>query len=213
MVIRTLPPAPVVHLASAAALAGILGSATAPPAIATIATGVDAEARLPYWEVVERGISIRLVQRLPDQTRGFFHARGFAVADAERIAQSCVFQTVFRNLAPPSDPGVIEYDLRDWVVHAAGTRRPMKTREDWQREWTARAVPKAAQLAFEWALVPTRQTYGPGDYNWGMSVFDLAPGTAFDLDVVWRQRGERRSVRLTGLRCAPDIEIAPAVAP
>jgi hypothetical protein len=64
----------------------------AAPAVAVVNTGIDAEVQLPYWEVVEHGISMRLVQRLPDQTRGFFEARGFSVADSELIAQSCVFQ-------------------------------------------------------------------------------------------------------------------------
>lgn len=180
------------------------------PASAVINTGTDAEAQLPYWEVVEHGVSMRLVQRLPDQTRGFFEARGFSVADSELIAQSCVFQTVFRNVAPPSDPGVIEYNLEEWVVHAGGKQRKMKTREDWQKDWTARHVSKAAQLAFEWGLLPTRQTYRPGDYNWGMTVFNLVPGTTFDLDVVWRQGGERRSARLKGVVCAPDSHVSPA---
>jgi hypothetical protein len=180
------------------------------PIVAGVSRGIDEEARLPYWEVAEPDVAIRLVQRLPDQTRGFFQARGFPVPDAERIAQSCVFQTIFRNTSRPADPGPIEYDLREWVVRTAAGRQNLKTREDWAREWKARGAPKAAQLAFEWALLPTRQTYGPGDYNWGMSVFNLAPGAEFDLDVVWRQRGERRSVRLTGVQCAPDVEIPPA---
>jgi hypothetical protein len=180
------------------------------PAAAVISTGIDAEAELPYWEVVEHGVSIRLVQRLPDQTRGFYQARGFSIADAERVAQSCMFQTVIKNVAPPSDPGVIEYNLDEWIVHAGGAQRRMKTREDWQKEWTARRAPRAAQLAFEWGLMPTRQTYRPGDYNWGLSVFDLAPGTSFDLDAVWRQGGERRSARLKGVVCAPDSHVLPA---
>jgi hypothetical protein len=192
----------------AALVAAMLSLAA--PAAAVINTGTDAEAGLPYWEVVEHGVSIRLVQRLPDQTRGFFQARGFSVADSELIAQSCVFQTVFKNFAPPSDPGVIEYNLDEWIVHAAGTPRRMKTREDWQKEWTARRASKAAQLAFEWALLPTRQSYRPGDYNWGMSIFNLAPGTRFDLDVVWHQGGERRGARLKGVVCAPDIDVSPA---
>lgn len=179
------------------------------PAAAVISTGTDAEAELPYWEVVEHGVSIRLVQRLPDQTRGFYQARGFSIADSELVAQSCMFQTVIKNVAPPSDPKVIEYNLDEWVVHAGGAQRRMKTREDWQKEWTARRAPKAAQLAFEWGLIPTRQIYRPGDYNWGLSVFNLAPGTAFDLDVVWRQGGERRSARLRGVVCAPDIHVSP----
>ncbi len=184
----------------------------AQPVAAVVNTGTDDEALLPYWEVAEQGVSIRLVQRLPDQTRGFFQARGFSVADSELIAQNCVFQGVFKNLLPATDPGKIEYDLREWVVHATGAKRQMKTREDWKKIWTGRRAPQAAQLAFEWGLLPTRQTYGPGDYNWGMSVFGLAPGTEFDLDVVWHQRGERRSVRVKGMRCAPDSHPQP-VAP
>ena len=95
----------------------------AQPAAAAVNTGTDAEAGLPYWEVVEHGVSIRLVQRLPDQTRGFFQARGFSIADSELISQSCMFQTVFKNVAPPSDPGVIEYNLDEWIVHAGGAPR------------------------------------------------------------------------------------------
>ena len=180
-----------------------------PPAAAVVDTGTDAEAKLPYWEIVEQGVSIRLVQRLPEQTRGFFVARGFSEAHADRIALSCVFQTVFKNISHPSEPSPVEYNLRDWVVRAAGAPRVLKTREDWRKEWAARQAPQPAQLAFEWALLPTRQTYRPGDYNWGMSVFDLKPGTEFDLDVVWHQHGKQRAVRIKGMRCAPDIHLEP----
>ena len=189
--------------------AGLVMTLWLTPVFAAVNTGTDEEARLPYWEIVDRGVSIRLVQRLPDQTRGFFQARGFSEADAELIAQSCVFQTVFKNISQLSDPGPVEYDLRDWVVHAAGRPRAMKTREDWSKVWAARRAPKPARLAFEWALFPTRQTYRPGDYNWGMSVFDLRPGTVFDLDVVWRQYGKTHTVRLEGMQCAPDIHPGP----
>jgi hypothetical protein len=180
-----------------------------PPVAAVVNTGTDDEARLPFWEIAGQEVSIRLVQRLPDQTRGFFQARGFSVADSELIAQGCVFQTVFKNLSPATGPVRIEYDLREWVVHAAGAQHGMKTREHWKKIWTARRAPQAARLAFEWGLLPTRQTYGPGDYNWGMSVFGLAPGTPFELDVVWYQNGERRAVRVQGMRCAADVHPAP----
>ncbi len=181
----------------------------AQPVAAVVTTGTDDEARLPYWEIAEQGVSIRFVQRLPDQTRGFFQARGFSVADSELIAQSCVFQTVFKNLSLATEPVKIEYNLHEWVVQTAGAKRRMKTREDWKKIWIGRRAPQAAQLAFEWALLPTRQVYGPGDYNWGMSVFGLAPDTQFELDVVWRQNGERRTARLNGVRCAPDIHPQP----
>lgn len=174
-----------------------------------LSQGTDEEAQLPYWQVADGDTSIRLVQRLPDQTRGFFIARGFSEEHAERIAQSCVFQTVFQNIAPESRPGALEYDLREWVVLSAGKRGGMKTREDWKTEWQARSVPNTAQIAFEWALLPTKQVYQPGDYNWGMSIFNLKPGTVFDLEMVWRQRGETRRARIVGIRCAPDIQVVP----
>ncbi len=182
---------------------------TIAPAAAVVNTGTDEEARLPYWEIVEPGVSIRLVQRLPDQTRGFFQARGFSVEDSELIAQSCVFQTVFRNISAAPAPNTIEYNLREWVVRAAGARRGLKTREDWEKEWNARQAPPSARLAFEWSLLPTRQSYRPGDYNWGMSVFSLKPGDEFDLNVVWHQDGKKRTVPLKGVRCAPDVHLKP----
>ena len=176
---------------------------------AAINIGVDEEARLPYWEIAEPGVSIRLVQRLPDQTRGFFQARGFSVEDSEVIAQSCVFQTVFKNISSASAPSTIEYNLREWTVHADGARHGLKTREDWEKECTTRQTPPSARVAFEWSLLPTRQSYRTGDYNWGMSVFSLKPGDEFDLDVVWHQDGKKRSVPLKGVRCAPDIHLKP----
>ena len=182
---------------------------TTSPVAAEVNIGTDEEARLPYWEIVEPGISIRLVQRLPDQTRGFFQARGFSVEDSELIAQNCVFQAIFKNTSVSSQPGTVEYNLRDWVAHVAGARRGLMVREDWKKKWSARQAPHAAQLAFEWSLLPTRQSYRPGDYNWGMTLFGLAPGAEFDLDVVWWQAGKQRSVRLNALRCAPDIQIKP----
>ena len=191
-----------------AALAAAVLSCAA-PASAAVTTGIDAEANLPYWQFAQGHISVRLVQRLPDQTRGFFEARGFSTADADRIAQSCVFQTIFKNVA--SGPkGAIEYNLKEWAVHTGGEKRQMKTREDWQKEWTARGVPPPAQLAFEWSLIPTRQRYAAGDYNWGFSIFNLAPGTRFALDLVWRENGARRSGRINGVVCAPDVEVPPA---
>lgn len=179
------------------------------PALAgTISTGIDAEARLPYWQLQADGMTLRLVQRLPEQSRGFFEARGFSPADAELIAQSCVFQTIFKNTSADA-AGVLEYDLRDWRVHDRGRARAMKMREDWAPLWAARGAPAAARIAFEWALLPTRQTYRPGDYNWGMSMFGLPPGDTFDLQVVWKQHGRRQVALMKGMRCASDTAMPP----
>ena len=67
-----------------------------PAAKGTLLTGTDEAAQLPFWEWQDGVMSIRLVQRLPDQTRAFFMARGFDKQHAETIAQSCIFQTVYK---------------------------------------------------------------------------------------------------------------------
>ena len=181
----------------------------ATPATAAVTRGTDPEAQLPYWEVVDAGMSLRLVQRLPDQTRGFFQARGFNAQQADMIALNCVFQTVFRNTSTPDKGGNVEYNLRDWTVHAIGGRQGMKTREDWRGIWASKKASKSARVAFEWALLPTQQIYRPGDYNWGMSVFNLPPGSAFDLEVIWRWQGKTRSARIEEMRCAEDLRLEP----
>lgn len=182
-----------------------------PIAAGSVTTGIDAEAQLPYWEFNDGGVSIRLVQRLPDQTRAFFMARGFSADHAERIAQSCVFQTIFRNTSHESEPSPVEYDLRDWTVYHGGQGGAMKTREDWAGEWQRLAVGQGARIAFEWSLFPTRQSYQPGDYNWGMSIFDLKPGRHFDLELVWRQYGAVRTAVIKRIQCAPDAQPEAAV--
>lgn len=174
-----------------------------------VTTGVDAQAKLPYWQVADSGMSLRLVQRLPDQTRAFFMARGFTPPQAEVIAQSCVFQTVFKNTSKDAAPSPLSYDLQQWVVHYHGRRRAMVIREDWPHMWHGNAPTQAAQIALNWALLPTRQRYQPGDYNWGMSVFGLKPGAKFDLELVWHQYGKTRTVRIKEIQCAPDIHPAP----
>ena len=174
-----------------------------------VQTGIDPEAQLPYWELHNSHMSLRLIQRMPDQTRAFFQARGFTPDNTELIARSCVFQTVFKNTSNQSIPSPLEYNLNDWTVRHNNTAGKMKMREDWKREWIAREVPIAAQLAFEWALYPTWQIYQPGDYNWGMSIFNLKPGSVFDLEVVWQQSGKHHSTIIRDLKCAPDEYLAP----
>lgn len=176
---------------------------------ARVTKGVDAQAQLPYWQVADRGMSLRLVQRLPDQTRAFFMARGFTPPQAEVIAQRCVFQTVFRNTSKGTAPSPLSYDLHEWVVHYRGRRRAMLTRQAWPHMWRGKAPSQPAQIALNWALLPTRQRYQPGDFNWGMSVFGLEPGAKFDLDVVWHQYGKTRTVRIKEIQCAPDIHPTP----
>lgn len=185
-------------------LPAMLALLSAWPLGAAVTHGVDPEAHLPYWEITRPGMNLRLVQRLPDQSRAFFMARGFSAEAVEPIAQSCVFQTIFTNTSHLAEPSPIEYSLNDWVVRHADEEYGMKTREDWAEVWVERDVPRPARIAFEWALFPTHQTYHPGDYNWGMSIIDLSPGSEFDLTVVWHQYGRRHEATIEDMRCAAD---------
>ena len=53
-------------------------------------------------------------------------------------------------------------------------------------------------------MLPTRQTFQPGDYNWGMTSFGLPPGARFDLDLVIEIDGHAVTETLSGLVCAAD---------
>ena len=76
-------------------------------------------------------------------------------------------------------------------------------------EWDKKNVSESSKLAFKWALVPTQMEYRPNDYNWGMSFFNLKPGSVFDLKVVWRQYDKTHDYVIKGMQCAPDIHPDP----
>ncbi len=180
--------------------------ADAPPSGAT--QGRDPQTDLRYWRWNADGILFELTQRLPDQTRGFFEARGFDQQIANEIAMSCVFQTNFKNSAPSGD-GTVAFDLSKWRAVTDSGRHRLLTREVWHRRWSQRPVTKAARIALEWSLLPTRQRYAPGDYNWGMTSFGLAPGRSFTLEFNWVHDGRTFSRTLTDIECAADIQQPP----
>jgi len=72
---------------------------------AEITTGQDQENGLRFWTWTHDGVSVQLLQLLPDQTRAFFLGRGFGREEADRIGRSCVFQTIFRSRDWRADVG------------------------------------------------------------------------------------------------------------
>jgi hypothetical protein len=192
-------------------ISAIILTIVASPAIAAVklTTGKDEQSFLPYWQIVDQGINLRLVQRLPDQVRGFFMSRKFSEDQAEIAANSCTFQTVFRNISNLSKPDTLKYNLRDWVIEYKGKKRRMKVREDWEKEWLAKKVKTPSRMDFEWAQVPTDWQYEPGDYNWGMTFMNLKPGSVFNLTVVWTQYGKTHRHTIKDIQCAPDIHPDP----
>lgn len=170
--------------------------------------GSDPDSGLKFWQWKADGVLFELTQRLPDQTWGFFEARGFDPIVADEIARACVFQSNFKNTAAPGG-GSIQFDLNEWRVITNKGPRSMLVREHWDAAWTKRTVTKAARIALEWSLLPTRQQYAPGDYNWGMTVYGLPPGTIFDLEFRWYQNDQPFTRKIEDIECAPDIHINP----
>ena len=167
-------------------------------------TGVAADTGLRYWEWNAQGVLFRLTQRLPDQTRAYFMARGFDSGYADRIANQCIFQSMFKNIAG-SGGATISIDLDTWRVNSNSGEGRLLTREEWQDEMRKNDISRAATIAFEWSLLPTQQVYTPGDYNWGMTSYGLEPGKTFDLDFSWKREGRVFQGHLKGVECAPDI--------
>jgi len=173
---------------------------------AEVVHSANDETGLRKWHLVEGNLEVELVQRLPDQTRGFFMARGFSAAIADEIAASCIFQTIIRNTGSQADGGTVGVDLAQWrVIHAAG-EQGIRLKQPWLASWPDTAVSKASRLAFQWALFPTRQEFLVDDYNWGMTAFGLPPGAVFDLDLVWQENGAAHTARIVAIECAPDVE-------
>ncbi len=175
-------------------------------ALAGLVRKANPETGLVGWKFDRGAFELEIVQRLPDQTRAFFLARGFPSAEADRLAVHCVMQTIVRNTGRPGEASPIRVDLREWRVAHGGAIRPLRHKEAWLAEWTKTgAVPPPARLAFRWSTLPTEQVYEPrGDYNWGMTIYDLPPGSRFDLYVVWHAGARRHAAWLRGLECAPD---------
>lgn len=167
-------------------------------AAVTVETGEKTGLRTWLW--THEGVSLRLVQRLPDQTRAYLQARGFAADTADAIATTCFFGSMFRN------DGVLplDFDLNTWKVVQKGKKTSLFVREYWKKRLRPLSVPKAARIALNWSLMPSRQHFEPGDYNWGMTVYGLPPGEHFDLHLQLQLGGKTVKAIIPDLQCAPE---------
>lgn len=178
------------------------------PVLLKVERGEDPATGLKYWLWDHNGFYLRLTQRLPDQTRAYFEARGFNQASAEILATSCVFQTMVKNTG--TEPGSkIDAKLSDWQVVSDGKQQAMLLREHWQKTWQQNKLPESALIALEWSLLPSQIIYDINDYNWGMSSYGLPPGSTFDLIFSWNRNGKSYQGRINDVICAEDIHLDP----
>ncbi len=171
--------------------------------IAELSQKLNKETGLIGWKFQQGNLELELIQRLPDQTRAFFMARGFPTDIADDLGKSCIFQTIIRN-TDKTDGHPLTVNLKDWTLNHSGQIQPLKLKESWDQSWPDTQISKSARLAFRWGTFPTKQTFRAGDYNWGMISFGLLPGTRFDLQLVWQVEEKKYSAQIDKLICAED---------
>jgi hypothetical protein len=163
----------------------------------------DPETGLESWQIETRGIQVRLTQISPDQARAFYQARGFTAEQAEDYASSCVFMTVVRNIGTLP----IEHRLADWrYVAGSGKARSLRSKAEWDATWVDRGVSEPARIAFARAQFPATQTFHAGDWNQGMTTYQLPRGSRFNLVVNWRAGDAARKTTLENVRCMDEIQ-------
>lgn len=171
----------------------------------------DPSTGLESWNWQDDQVTVEMIQRLPDQTRGFFLARGFPPAAVERIALGCLFQTIIRNTG--TDGPSVHIDLSKWQIRSGSSTKDIRLKSNWDQEWKETGVSREARIAFRWALFPTVQSFESGDYNWGMTTMDLPPGTRFDLHLTWLIDNEAREAIIPDMQCPLDRHPEPPALP
>ncbi len=172
---------------------------------AAVSMNKNPSTQLISWALTEGNFKLELIQRLPDQTRAFFQARGFSRKVANDIALSCIFQAIGKNISNSKHVNSISYSLKDWELRVNNKLQNIKLKETWGKEWSTSDVNAAAKIAFTWATFPTQQIFASeGDYGWGMISFGLPPKSVFDLKVVWKDNNKIKSAWIHSITCPKD---------
>ncbi len=179
---------------------------------AQIEAEIDESTGLKTWKLIQSGLELQLVQRSPDQTRGFYLGRGFTKKDSNEIATQCVFQTIVKNTALQKTGEAISIALKTWRLKKINAENDqtqrIKLKEDWASQWSQdnnKQVTPSARIAFKWSTFPSEQTFeAGGDYNWGMITFGLPPGEQFDLHVFWHTNQQTHEQWISNIQCPID---------
>lgn len=154
----------------------------------------DPETGLLSWSVEGPGLSLQLIQMLPDYVAAVYASRGLPPAVLESIAAYCVFGTIVTNTSDEQ----VSYRVADWrYLSADGRQHRVRTKSEWLDEWQKMGV------AYRWSILPDDQTFEPGDWSQGFTTIALPPDSVFTLLYSWRYRDETHSGKIEGLRCAP----------
>jgi hypothetical protein len=164
-------------------------------------TDDDAVAAFRWIAETKTGVRFTFAQRIPDQTRSFYLARGFPSPASSLYATACIYQVILNN---DSKDRVVKIDLADWRVIYNGKKKPIKLESDWQKTWQEMNISKSSRIAFRWSQFPKIQKHKPGDWFQGMAAADLPPSTEFDLYIKWLENDKPHDAIIHKLQCAAD---------
>ena len=155
----------------------------------------DPATGLLTWKTRQPGLSLQLIQLLPDYVTAVYSARGLPPSLVKTMASHCVFGTIIKNESDEQ----LSYRVADWryVTDDGKTQQPIKTKSEWVKEWKDQGV------SFRWSILPDDQTFEPGDWSQGFTTIPLPPDSSLKLIYTWRYQGENHKHTLEGLRCAP----------
>ena len=154
----------------------------------------DPATGLISWKIQEPGLSLQLIQLLPDYVTAVYSARGLPPSLVKTMASYCVFGTIIKNESGEQ----LSYRVADWrYVTEDGTGHPIKTKTEWVKEWQDQGV------SFRWSILPDDQTFEHGDWSQGFTTIPLPPDSSLNLIYTWRSQGENHKGTLERLRCAP----------
>jgi hypothetical protein len=164
-------------------------------AAADVQRATNPDTGLLSWKVEHEGLSIELVQVLPDFVRAAYEARGLPDWIIEDVAAHCVLGTIVINRSD----GPVAYRVADWrYVTPDGEKHRLKTKSEWTDEWKAGGVP------YNWSILPDDQTLQVGDWSQGFTTVKLPRESEFDLIYTWSADGETHEARFEDLRCPPE---------
>lgn len=95
-------------------------------------------------------LKLELFPRSTEQMAGFFEARGFPPAMAQKLSAYCFFTVVIKNKMN----GKLWLDLSKWDFSTQQKHLSRMPRSKWPPVWESLKIPLAAQSTFRWTLLP-----------------------------------------------------------
>jgi len=161
---------------------------------ATTVVRKNEQSGLLIWSSESDGLSVELVQLLPDYVRAVFGRYDFTKVEIERIASYCVFGSIVKNASQQP----LSYRVASWYyTDRTGKKHPVKTKTQWLEEW------REAGIRFSWLMLADSHDFDVGDWQQGFTTVELPPDSELSFTYTWTLDGSVHSATIENMRCAP----------